>query len=922
MRRLLTLIAGCFAIAIASSSNAQVVPDNSLPNNSEVSDELEITGGTAAGSNLFHSFSEFSIRAGETVFFDNDSAIANIISRVTGNSISNINGLLKANGTADLFLINPNGIIFGENAALDIGGSFVSTTADSIQFADGSEFSAVETETPLLTVNIPVGLQYGSSPGDITVQGEGNNLSIDPDIFNVDRSDRPVGLEVENGNTLALLGGDVFLPGGNITAAEGRIVVGSVSGSELVELSSDTLGWNFDFAQVASFQNINLSQAASIEVSGNGGGEALLQGRNITIADGSAILADTLGDGTGKFLQISATENLDLVGVAANNPFPTRLSTDVDLGAAGDGGNLFLNTSGLAIIDGAQVTSGTFGLGNSGNLTVTASEIEVIGVSDDGNFGSGLFAQADVGNTGDGGDLSIEADFLLVDQAGQISTTTFGSGAAGNLTVTASEIEIVGTSSSSESGLFALAEVDSTGDGGDLSIETDFLLVAQGAAISTGTFGSGNSGNLSVTASEIELAGGSEFGASGLLASSIAESSGDSGNLNIETDKLSIIDGAQIQAVTNSVGNAGTITITSQEINLAGTSPISEPSGIFADAFLAEGNSGDIEITTESLEIAEGAQISTSTSGSGDGGDLNIIARDFISLRGTSESGSSGLFATALAGDGAGGSLTISTGFLSVIEGAAISVSNFSSSSESMFPPGTGAAGNLNITADTIDLDRGNITADTFSGDLGNINFQTDLLVLSNGSQITTDAEGTATGGNITIDATEGFLIASPQGNSDITANAEFGDGGNVNIDVLQVFGIEPSADLTPLSDITTSSEFGIDGSVTLKSQDLNPTAGLTTLPNSINPPQLAQGCEAADNSGSFVNVGQGGLNPQPDAALGGNDLLSDVQLPPEWSESSASVTEAQSWIINEQGKIELVAKMPTKSSLYNCQLD
>ena len=213
MRRLLSIIASLIAIAAPSSTYAQIVPDDSLPNNSQVNSEQEITGGTTVGDNLFHSFEEFSVNIGTEAFFNQDSAIANIISRVTGGDISNIDGLIRANGTANLFLINPNGIIFGENASLDVGGSFLASTADRIQFADGEEFSAVSPDdSSLLTVNIPIGLQYGSDPADITVAGSGNNLSIDiEDTFTVNRSDRPLGLSVDSGNTLALLGGGRFI---------------------------------------------------------------------------------------------------------------------------------------------------------------------------------------------------------------------------------------------------------------------------------------------------------------------------------------------------------------------------------------------------------------------------------------------------------------------------------------------------------------------------------------------------------------------------------------------------------------------------------------------------------------------------------------------------------------------------------------
>ncbi len=222
-----------FCVTGNQIANAQVVPDGTLPNNSHVTSNANtfvIEGGTEKGSNLFHSFGEFSVPTGKAAYFNNNMKVENIFSRVTGSSISSIDGLIGANGAANLFLLNPNGILFGPNAVLNIGGSFLGSSASLIKFADGTHFSAKTPQsTDLLTLSVPLGLQFDPHSGAIQVQGNGHTLtSADPIFSPLRRSGQRIGLAVRPGKTLALVGGDLSLGGGNISAIGGRIELGSI----------------------------------------------------------------------------------------------------------------------------------------------------------------------------------------------------------------------------------------------------------------------------------------------------------------------------------------------------------------------------------------------------------------------------------------------------------------------------------------------------------------------------------------------------------------------------------------------------------------------------------------------------------------------------------------------------------------------
>jgi len=931
-----------------ASVSAQVIPDDTLPQNSVVTpngDLVEITDGTIKDTNLFHSFEQFSVLNGQTAWFDNATNIANIITRVTGGSISQIDGLLKANGTANLFLINPNGIVFGENAALDLGGSFIGSTADSLKFADGKEFSAVNPNAaPLLTVSTPVGLQYGGENGDIKVQGSGNNLFIDFDTYTVDRNQRPEGLAVKPEKTLALVGGNVSVEGGNLTAPQGNIELGSVAKEGTVKLIPDTLGWQLDYQNIGTFQNINLSQAASLEASGNSGGRVRVKANYVSLTDGSAILTDTRGDGVGGSLTIEAEET-EIYGVA-DNGFTSSTFTNVDFGATGDGGNLLIDSGYLYVGDGAQVNVNTFGLGNAGTLTVKADQIEILGGSTDGTFVSGLFAQADIGQTGTGGNIDIEANYFLVADGAQVSVNTFGSGDAGKLRVKAQEIELIaGSKDFGSSGLFASADVDSTGNGGSLEIETNSLYIADGARAIAATSGGGNAGNLTVKAQNIELAGASPGGTSSGLFSTVEEGgSGNGGILQIDTDNLLITDGAQIAVATKGEGNAGILDIEASKIELIGASDFGA-SGLFSSAIVDRGNGGEIKITSDRLSILDGATISASNFASrdldtppGQGApgkiDINVnslkldstIPEEFSSITTTANAQTGGNITLNVArdltvnnnsqitsetrGEGDGGNINILATEFNLDNRGQVSSNS----------TGLGQAGNIAIASDSLNLNEGKITATSTQSGGGEINLATGSIFLDNNSLISTSVlDSTGGGGNIFID-NSGFIIG--RNNSDIKADAVLGQGGNIQINSTGLF-----LDLD--SEITASSELGVDGIVEVNNTEYGKRLSIEQLPEKTptNTDIVASSCPVQKEN-TFTIAGSGGLPENPTSYLRGSTTWQDIRPLPDYTAQNNDISEkkvdlelnqhqnleinkieeSQGWIINAQGNIELVA--------------
>jgi large exoprotein involved in heme utilization and adhesion len=327
--------------------------------------------------------------------------------------------------------------------------------------------------------------------------------------------------------------------------------------------------------------------------------------------------------------------------------------------------------------------------------------------------------------------------------------------------------------------------------------------------------------------------------------------------------------------------------------------------------------------------------VNAATFGDGRAGTLAVSASESVELIGTSADGRVPSVLTARTrGTEAAGDLRISTGQLIVRDGAQVTVSS----------TGSGDAGNLEVKANSIFLDNnGQLIARTASGNGGDIILNVrDLLLQRHNSQIATDARGTGNGGNIDINSQ--FIVAVPNENSDITANAVRGRGGNINIITSGIYGQEFRPTLTPLSDITASSEFGVNGTVQINTPDVDPSRGLTNLPEQLVDVSglVNSSCAvAASEESNFVVTGRGGVPPNPNETLrlgrvlvdlGSNEISTQqsaiptpegaVSINPDlsltgtsFSNPSAPLVEATGWVRGLKGEVILTAQPPTLTS-------
>ncbi|NEO36094.1 MAG: filamentous hemagglutinin N-terminal domain-containing protein [Moorea sp. SIOASIH] len=667
--------------------------------------------------------------------------------------------------------------------------------------------------------------------------------------------------------------------------------------------------------------NVEAKSGLFSESTGTGdGGSLTINTDKLILNNGGRISTDTFDAGSGGQITLNVGSLLEV------NNASSLLSSIA--GGSGNGGNLVIDTKQLQL-NGGIVSTATSSSGNAGEISITANESVILSATTVEERGE-IQSDATLGATGKVGRVVVETPLLQLRDGAQIRSINQGNGDGGSVLVRANLVEAIG---SSPDGFFSSGFYTSTqgfGDGGNLTIKTDRLLLSDGGAFFSDTTGVGNAGDIRVDASEsVDVIGTNGNGtfSSGLYTSLLTvgttreQTGGNGGDIVIETGHLQVAEGGRLQASAVGAGNAGSITIQARSVE------VSDPFVDFTDTVSgvlvsvdpgATGNGGKLEIDAQRLHIFDGGQVIASSFGDGEAGDIILNVND-IDITGISEDGQ---FPSRIAAfsveNSPAGSVTITSNNLRVRDGAEISVSARGNGDNAK-------AGNLSITASSIVLDQATLSAEVSAGDKGNIILDSQRIVMGDRSNITTNAKGAATGGNITIDTD--LLVALD--NSDITANAEDSFGGQVIINALGIFGTEFRDQQTPDSDITASSERGasFSGTVEINAPSADPSAALFELPdNFVNPKLLvATGC-GTDEGNQFTQFGRGGLPTDPTKPLRGETLWVDLRPLPRHSArrrknpilpSNASnagnsrpsrIIEANRWIINKDGVVELVA--------------
>ena len=778
------LVSACVLAAVcigsASAVRADITADGSLGTTVNLNGgDYAITGGSQIGGNLFHSFDIFDVGNGQSATFLGPLSTENIIGRITGGTPSFIDGILRSDiPGANLFLINPAGMMFGPGASLQVDGSFHVSTADYLGFGDGAKLYVDPASGSSLSATAPNTFGFlGNEPAPITF----DNSIID----------------LPDGETISVIAGDISLADATLFAPAGRINIASVASKGEVTPLTDGIDLNgFDTLGDVAIVNakrgrplVESRSAGNLHVSGTNGGRIFLRAGNLRL-DHGVVFADTDGPGAPGLIDFNVTHDVLLENESI-------VTTDT---LKGLGGTVHIRANNIAIANGTRVAADTFGSGNAGSVILEAGNAIVVGgVSspEDSRLRGGLVStvgSSSRSNLGDGGTVELRAQTIEITDLGIVEVVTLRAGDAGTLTIDTHDLLIQG-------GGQLRSTTEGSGNGGTININLSGSLTVMGSgvdivggvpkeirsAISSVAFSSGSGGTLTISGGHVVVADG------GVLFANLEDaprpgqpsprSETRAGTIIIDAKSISVLNGGQILTLNRSAGAGGAIFLTADEtITIAGDPDGDDLTGVVSGTE-NDGSGGNIVLDSENVTVMESATVNASTLGNGNAGAIRIFAADSVHIE--------------------GGSL-ISTR----AEGA-----------------GTGQGGIIEIAAATIQISGGgNVNAaSTNQSDAGTISLtgRQSIYILSNGVVSSSSINGG--GGQISLAAGDMIYVRDSKITSSVTLDD--GDGGNISVGLIQDVGTDetrPDTSLIPKffivqgSDILAQANQGSGGDITI----------------------------------------------------------------------------------------------------------
>ncbi len=869
--------------------------------------------GELVGTSLFHSLLRMNVPSGYAARFlvsESNVSVDHIFARITSGKETQFYGDLRSDLDADIYLLNPHGVVFGATSHVDINGTFYVSTADELRFDDGKTFEARAGGTvPLIEVGAPssFGFLLDETPparilfdsdggllsttpgasltavaGRIEVDDEdgtgasariastggqiklaavpaGTDVPVDVESLDVDSlpSDEPT-VQLARGASISVSGappdysGRIVIRAGRFEMAQPSVtpnaavirstntgagtadnpagidikVAGmiSVDGGWIQSLSQDTQGGNIRLVGKA----IELFRGAAVDsrlrVSGTSGSDIYLEASTVDVLDGSTIGSRADNGAAGKVGDIMVlADQLTISGSGRNVRSPNLESPSAiftENRGSGDGATIRVDVTDVAVEDGARILANRLGgdagvLDDAGRIEILAENLSVSGEAEISSLTSTGIAGAsiqigaaedplttltvvdgqiasDTTAKGRGGDVDVHAESIVLDRTlgsafnPQIRTSTTQDGPGGNLTIHAGSVQLKNGSQ-----FRAITEGNESALGGTLTVDVDGLLSADGTSAVNST-------------------------PSGIFANSEGTAAGHGGDLEIMAQDVVLTAGAEFSARADSVGNAGNLKLMADSVLVEGDPEANATSTISVRG--TTGSAGNLSITTDRLQVHNQGIVTASTSGSGQSGNLEIIARE-VDIAGQG----SGVFAQSnleFSGAGRAGAVSLAppdgeqltlrvrdgallsveskfnaAGTVEIVDAALIEVSNEGKMSASV--------GNVTVVGDEEPRD--------LASDIRTVNANT--VRVSHGT-MSAETTGTGVGGNIQIDAGDVFLSDGSSITTKSTAAIGGGDAGDVVIAARGTFQSENSS-------ITTTAENAGGGRISIQAGDL-----------------------------------------------------------------------------------------------------